>query len=140
MDVAASSRDQAPILFEAVEQFSRHVDHPNLVFRHLEIRLCPDRTEPTLIARHFRVLPAEGPRLHGLAPSLCIRDEAQAVGREDVYPALARALHKTPGSKLITVSTAGQGVDSPLGQIRNRALALPSVRRRGAGWRCLTES
>jgi phage terminase large subunit-like protein len=130
--VAASSRDQARILFEAAERFARPLDHEHLVFRHLEIRWCPDPDEPTVFTRHFRVLPAEGPRLHGLTPTLLVWDEAQAVTREDVYPALASALHKSPGSKLCTVSTAGQGVESPLGLIRTRALALPYVSRRGA--------
>ncbi len=130
--VAASSRDQARILFEAAERFARPLDHPNLTFRHLEIRWCPHPNEPTVFTRHFRVLPAEGPRLHGLTPTLMIWDEAQAVTRDDVFPALASALHKAPGSKLVTVSTAGQGLESPLGRIRIRALALPSVRRRGA--------
>jgi hypothetical protein len=46
--------------------------------------------------------------------------------------ALASALHKRPGAQLVTISTAGQGTDSPLGQLRARALALPDVRRRGA--------
>jgi phage terminase large subunit-like protein len=130
--VAASSKDQARILFEAAAEAARRVDHPNVVHRHLEMRFCPDPDEPTVFTRHFRVLPAEGPRLHGLSPTLMVWDEAQAVTRDDVYPALASALHKTPGSKLVTITTAGQGVESPLGQIRTRALALPSVKRRGA--------
>ena len=130
--VAASSRDQARILFEAAETFARTSEIPELVFRHLELRWCPDPDEATRFTRFFRVLPAEGPRLHGLIPSLMIWDEAQAVTREDVYPALASALHKTPGAKLITVSTAGQGVESPLGQLRTRAMALPTVVTHGA--------
>ena len=130
--VAASSRDQARILFEAAETFARTSEIPELVFRHLELRWCPDPDEATRFTRFFRVLPAEGPRLHGLIPSLMIWDEAQAVTREDVYPALASALHKTPGAKLITVSTAGQGVESPLGQLRTRAMALPTVVTQGA--------
>ena len=130
--VAASSKDQARILYETAVGFARQLDHPHLVFRHLELRWCEDPTEPTNFSRLVRVLPAEGPRLHGLTPTLMVWDEAQAVTREDVYPALASALHKTPGSKLVTISTAGMGVDSPLGQIRARGLALPEVRRRGA--------
>jgi phage terminase large subunit-like protein len=87
---------------------------------------------PTDFSRYLRVLPAEGPKLHGLTPTLMVWDEAQAVSRDDVYPALASALHKTPGSKLVTISTAGQGVESPLGQMHRRALALQSVKHRGA--------
>lgn len=113
--VAASSRDQARILHEAAERFARPLGDENLVFRHLEMRWCPDPREPTVFTRHFRVLPAEGPRLHGLTPSLMIWDEAQAVTREDVYPALASALHKTPGSKLVTVSNGRAGRREPAG-------------------------
>jgi phage terminase large subunit-like protein len=127
--VAASSRDQARILFEAAEHFARELADPRLVFRHLELRYCEDPDEPTVFTRHFRVLPAEGPRLHGLDPTLLVWDEAQAVVREDVYPALASSLHKTPGAKLVTISTAGMR-HSPLERIRTRALALPDVKRR----------
>lgn len=35
---------------------------------------------------------------------------------------------KERGSKLIVISTAGQGADSPLGRLRSRALALPEVK------------
>lgn len=39
---------------------------------------------------------------------------------------------KRPGAKLVTISTAGVGADSPLGRLRARALAQPSVSRDGA--------
>lgn len=128
----AASVPQARILFESAADFARRLDHPNIVFRHLELRWCPDPDEPTVFSRHMRVLGAEGPRLHGLAPTLAVLDELQAVSRPDIYPALASALHKRPDSKLVVISTAGQGVDSPLGQLRQRALGLPEVKRRGA--------
>jgi hypothetical protein len=57
-----------------------------------------------------------------------ILDELQAVTREDIYAALGSALHKRPDSKLVIISTAGQGVDTPLGQLRQRALGLPEVK------------
>jgi phage terminase large subunit-like protein len=130
--VAAASAAQARILFEAAQTFARRLALPEFVYRRLELRWCPNPEKATRFTRFFRVLPAEGPRLHGLTPTLCVWDEAQAVTRDDVYPALASALHKAPGSKLITISTAGQGLESPLGQIRSRALALPSVKTSGA--------
>lgn len=128
----AASVPQARIAFEAAADFARRLDHPNVVFRHLELRWCEDPDEPTVFSRHMRVLGAEGPRLHGLSPSLMVLDELQAVTRTDIYPALASALHKSPQSKLIVISTAGSGVDSPLGALRQRALGLGSVHRRGA--------
>jgi phage terminase large subunit-like protein len=127
----ASSRDQARILFQYAQRFARELDHPNIVHRHLELRFCPDPSVPKVFTRFLRVLPAEAPRLYGLTPSLMLLDELQALSTDDVYVALSSALHKRPGSKLIVVSTAGQGAESPLGRLRRRALGLPEVKSRG---------
>jgi phage terminase large subunit-like protein len=97
-----------------------------------ELRWCEDPDEPTVFSRHMRVLGAEGPRLHGLSPTLMVLDELQAITRTDIYPALASALHKSPQSKFIVISTAASGVESPLGALRQRALGLGSVHQRGA--------
>ena len=51
--------------------------------------------------RHLRVLGAEAPRLHGLTPTLMFLDELQAIAHDDIYLALATALHKHPDSKLV---------------------------------------
>jgi phage terminase large subunit-like protein len=128
---AASSRDQARLLHSYAVKFARELDDPHVVHRHLELRWCPDPDEPKVFTRFLRVLPAEAPRLFGLTPSLMILDELQALDTEDVYIALSSALHKRPDSKLIVVSTAGQGATSPLGRLRRRALALPDVKRKG---------
>jgi phage terminase large subunit-like protein len=128
----ASSRAQAAILFEAALDFARRLAHENIVERYLELRWCEDPDRPTVFSRQMRVLAADGPKIHGLSPTLMILDELQAVTRADLYPALASALHKRPDSKLVTISTAGSGADSPLGALRQRALGLRSVKRRGA--------
>jgi phage terminase large subunit-like protein len=129
---AAASREQARILFEAAQRYARTLDHPNVVFRHLELRWCEDPGEPKVFSRFMRVLAADAPRLHGLNFSLAILDELQAHANDEVYVALHSALHKQPDAKMIVISTAGQGADSPLGRLRARALALPSVKRSGA--------
>lgn len=85
-----------------------------------------------MFSRHLRVLAADAPRLHGLTPSLAIIDELHAHPSDDVYLAMRTAMLKRPGSKLLVISTAGQGADSPLGRLRGRALAQPSIRRTGA--------
>jgi phage terminase large subunit-like protein len=128
---AASSREQARILFEAAAGFARVLEHPAIVDRHLELRYCPNRGVPRVFTRFMRVLAANAPRLHGLQPTLMIVDELHAHPTDEVYIALSTALVKHPGSKLLTISTAGQGTDSPLGQLRARALAQPQVSRRG---------
>lgn len=129
---AAASREQARIVFEYAAAFARALGHPHVVDRHLELRWCPDPRRPRVFTRHLRVLSADAPRLHGLTPSLAIVDELHAHPNEQVYLALLTALAKRPGSKLVTISSAGQGASSPLGRLRARALALPSVKRSGA--------
>lgn len=129
---AASSREQARILYEAALMFARELEHPNIVVRHLELRWCDNPSEPNVFSRHLRVLAADAPKLHGLTPSLAIIDELHAHPDDEVYLALRTATLKRQDSRLITISTAGQGADSPLGRLRARALGQPSVKRRGA--------
>jgi phage terminase large subunit-like protein len=126
----AASVPQARILYEAAAAFARELDHPNIVYRHHELRWCPDPEQPTNFTRHLRVLGAEAPRLHGLSPTLMFLDELQAISHDDIYLALATALHKNPASKLVITSTAAGGADTPLGRLRRRALS-GEVRRRG---------
>jgi phage terminase large subunit-like protein len=129
---AASSREQARILYEAAAAFARRFEDEHLVVRQLELRYCDDPDEPNVFSRHLRVLAADAPRLHGLTPSLAIIDELHAHPSDDVYLAMRTAMLKRTGSKLLVISTAGQGADSPLGRLRGRALAQPSIRRTGA--------
>jgi phage terminase large subunit-like protein len=110
----------------------RTLDHPNLVVRHHELRYCEDPEIAKVFSRHLRVLAADAPRLHGLTPTLAIIDELHAHADDSVYLAMKTAQLKRPGSKLIVISTAGAGADSPLGRLRSRALAQPHVTRRGA--------
>jgi phage terminase large subunit-like protein len=128
---AAASREQARILYEYAAGYARALGHPNIVDRHLELRWCPDPRQPRVFTRHLRVLAADAPRLHGLTYGLAIVDELHAHPNDQVYLALLTALAKQPGAKLIVISSAGQGADSPLGRVRARALAQPDVRCRG---------
>src|SRR4051812_34266102 len=64
--VAASSREQARIIFEIAAGFVRTLDHPNLIVRHHELRYCENPEIPKVFDRHMRVLAADAPRLHGL--------------------------------------------------------------------------
>jgi phage terminase large subunit-like protein len=77
--------------------------------------------------RHPLVLSCDG-----LTPTLAIIDELHAHADDSVYLAMKTAQLKRPGSKLIVISTAGAGADSPLGRLRSRALAQLHVTRKGA--------
>jgi phage terminase large subunit-like protein len=128
---AAASREQARILYEYAAQYARTLADENIVDRHLELRWCPDPRYPRVFTRHLRVLAADAPRLHGLTYGLAIVDELHAHPNDQVYLALLTALAKQPGAKMITISSAGQGADSPLGRLRARGMAQPTVTRRG---------
>jgi phage terminase large subunit-like protein len=130
---AAAGRKQAAILYEAAAAFARVLDHPNIIDRHLELRWCADPAKPRVFERHLRVLAADARQLHGLMkPSLVIVDEMHAHPDDEVYVTLRSAMLKVPGSKLVCISSAGQGADTPLGRLRTRAFAQPSVVRKGS--------
>jgi phage terminase large subunit-like protein len=120
--IAASSREQARIVFEYAREVAYQLDD-RVVIRHLELR-----TE----TGYLRVLASDAPKLHGLTPTLAVIDELQAARDDDVYLAMRLAMQKRPGAKMIVISTAGQGAETPLGKLRARALAAPQVSRRGA--------
>jgi phage terminase large subunit-like protein len=121
---AASSRDQARVIFEAARTFAEHpAIRSRFLLRHLELR-TPDG--------HLRVLPSDAPKVHGLTPSLSILDEYHTHPNDDLYLALRTALLKRPGARLVTISTAPESAATPLGILRARALAQPNVKRRGA--------
>lgn len=122
--VAAASRDQARVVFEYARDVAMHpAVADEIVVRHLELRR-PDG--------YLRVLASDAPKLHGLTPSLAIVDELHAFRDGDVYLALRTAMLKRPGSRMVTISTAGQGAETPLGQLRARSLGQPAVSHRGA--------
>lgn len=122
--VAAASRDQARVLYEAARDFASHpaIADP-LTLRHLELRVE---------GGHVRVLASDAPKAHGLTPSLAIVDELHAHRDAELYLALRTAMLKRRDARMVTISTAGSGADSALGRLRARALAAPVVRRRGA--------
>ena len=129
---AAASREQARILFEAADRYARQLNDDHVVHRHLELRWCDDPDQSKVFSRHLRVLAADAPRLHGLTPTLAVIDELHAHRDDEVYLALKTAALKTPGARLVVISTAGQGADTPLGRLRARALGQPDVHTDGA--------
>ena len=123
--VAAASREQATVVFAYAKAMAEHpAVADQLLVRHLELR-ARDGGRLTVLASDARLL-------HGLTPSLVVVDELHAHKSAEVYIALRTAMLKRPGSRMATISTAGSGAESPLGVLRARCLALPSVKRRGA--------
>jgi len=124
--IGAASRDQARIAFERMRGFAQHPAlDGELTIRHLELR---NPESDGLL----RVVPSDGPRVHGLSSTLYIADEVWSWPDAGLLEAMTTGLVKRPDSKLLAISTAAAQLDSPLGRMRARALAQPSVQRKGA--------
>ncbi len=125
--IGAASRDQARICFERMRGFAQHPALEDLLtVRHLELRHEDG-------GGLLRVVPSDGPRVHGLSSSLYIGDEVWAWPvNGELLEAMQTGLIKRPDSKLLAISTAAAHLDSPLGRLRARALAQPTAKRKGA--------
>jgi len=122
--VAASSREQARILWESAAEFARHPSiEARITVRHLELRVP---------SGYLRVLAADALKIHGLTPSLMILDEYHAHPDDSVYLALRTALLKRSDARMVTISTAPADAATPLGRLRTRALAQPNIKRTGS--------
>jgi phage terminase large subunit-like protein len=122
--VGAASREQASVLFDVAREMAQHPEIAPLV----EITRREIRTERGWL----RVIAADGPKQHGLILDLAIVDELHAHRHDELYVALRTAMQKRAGAKMLTISTAGARLDSPLGELRERCLKLPKVKREGA--------
>ena len=69
---------------------------------------------------------------HGLILDMAIVDELHAHAKRDLYDALRTTMLKRPEAKMVTISTAGATVDTPLGELYERARKLPRVTTDGA--------
>lgn len=124
--IGAASRDQARIAFERMRGFAQHPALDGLlVIRHLELRHEDG-------AGLLRVVPCDGPRVHGLSSTLYVGDELWAWPDGALLEAMQTGLVKRRDSKLLAISTAAAQLDSPLGRLRTRALAQRSATRKGA--------
>jgi hypothetical protein len=122
--VGAASREQASVLFDIARGMAQHPEVAPLV----EVTRREIRTSTGWL----KVIAADGPCQHGLIVDLAIVDELHAHRHDELYIALRTSLQKRPGARMITISTAGARVETPLGRLRDRALKLPKVKRDGA--------
>ena len=121
--VGAASREQASVLFDVAREMAQHPEVAPLV----EVTRREIRTGTGWL----RVIAADGPRQHGLIVDLAIVDELHAHKHDELYIALRTAMQKRAGARMVTISTAGARIDTPLGALRERAMKL-KVERDGA--------
>lgn len=126
--VAAASREQAMILYDAAAGFIRR--SPGLARRlkaqggYRMIRTLDD-------AGRIRVLAADVDTADGVRPTLALVDELHRHRSAALYGVFRDGLGPRAG-RMITISTAGDHEGSPLGQMRTAARQLELRQRRGA--------
>jgi phage terminase large subunit-like protein len=121
--IGASSRDQAGILFR---QAQRLVQRAELE----EFRVLPGYREVRYGLGRLRVLAADAATADGVIPTLALVDELHRHPSGDLYGVFRDGLGPRNG-RMITISTAGARMESPLGELRAKAHALPNFRRVG---------
>lgn len=130
--VAAASRDQATILFDQAAGFVRRSEQ-------LQLRLDVKRGYRQIRIRsqvgRIRVLASDVDTADGVIPTLAMVDELHRHRSADLYGVFRDGLGPR-GGRMITISTAGDDEESPLGLMRRAAYRLPVVGRDGAHRRC----
>ena len=126
--VAAASREQAMILFDAAAGFIRRSPW-------LARKLKPQRGNRLIRNREdsgrIRVLAADVDTADGVRPTLALVDELHRHRSAALYGVFRDGLAPRDG-RMITISTAGEHEGSPLGQLRAAARKLENRHREGA--------
>ena len=132
--IAAASRDQATILYDQAAGFVRRTEalHARLDvkrgYREIRRRNGPGR---------IRVLASDVDTADGVIPTLAMVDELHRHRSADLYGVFRDGLGPR-GGRMVTISTAGDDEDSPLGRMRTAAYELPYVTHDGAHRRCVS--
>jgi len=124
--IGAASRDQARILFKqaaGLVRRSKMTDMFDVKSGYGEIRLAGDKDGPRI-----RVLAADANTADGVIPTLALVDELHRHPSGALYGVFNDGLGPRNG-RMITISTAGANLDSPLGMLRAKAHLMPGFER-----------
>jgi phage terminase large subunit-like protein len=123
--VAAASRDQAGVLLKQARGFIRRSEwlQARMTLKQREINSLRDDGR-------IRILAADADTADGVIPTLALVDELHRHKSADLYGVFRDGLGPRNG-QLITISTAGDYEDSPLGRMREAAYRL-NVEQTGA--------
>ncbi len=124
--VVAASRDQAAILLRQAHGLIRR--SPALTSR--LITKQREIVNPQTDGR-IRVLASDSDTVDGQLPTLALVDELHRHKSADLYGILRDGIGPRRG-QLVSISTAGDDTESPLGMLRAAAHALPEMHHDGA--------
>lgn len=124
--IAAASRDQAQIMLRQAQGFIHRSPALQRILqtKQREISHLKD-------GGRVRVLASDVDTADGVIPTLALVDELHRHKSSDLYGVFLDGLGPRDG-QLVTISTAGDDHESPLGQLRTKAYALPGMKQDGA--------
>jgi phage terminase large subunit-like protein len=124
--IAAASRDQAAIVLRQARGFITRSEPLQRLMKmqKREINSLVDEGR-------IRVLASDEDTADGVIPTLAIVDELHRHKTSALYGVFRDGLGPRQG-QMITISTAGDDLESPLGQMRAAATTLPGLERDGA--------
>lgn len=121
--VGASSREQARILYDEAAGLIRRSgwvdDQVKIQGGYLRILNKSD-------SGFIKVLAADANTADGVIPTLALIDELHRHKSGDLYAVFRDGLGPRQG-QMVTISTAGDDLDSPLGKTRAQARAIPGI-------------
>lgn len=126
--IGASSRDQAAILYQQARGF---VSRSKWLQKHVVVRGGSYEIRSSRDLGSLRVLAADANTADGVIPTLALVDELHRHKNSDLYAVFRDGLGPRHG-QMITISTAGDDENSPLGQLRQAAHKLPDQVQDGA--------
>lgn len=126
--VGASSREQARILYDEAAGLIRRSEW---VDERVKVQAGYLRILNRSDSGFIKVLAADANTADGVIPTLALIDELHRHKTGDLYAVFRDGLGPRNG-QMVTISTAGDDLDSPLGKTRAQARALPGLIREGA--------
>lgn len=126
--LAAAARDQAARMLEQAGGFVRRTPYLD---KHFKLQLYGNKR---IIGRKtgslIRAIAADAHTADGEIPTLVCVDELHRHKSSELYGVLRDKCAKRQG-QILSISTAGDSEESPLGRLRTKALSLPSALRNG---------
>jgi phage terminase large subunit-like protein len=124
--IAASSREQAGIILKQARKFINGSPDLRRLFE-MNKREIQSLTDEGVV----KVLASDVDTADGVIPTLAIVDELHRHKSADLYGVFRDGLGPRDG-RMITISTAGDDSESPLGQMRAKAYGLATLDQQGA--------
>lgn len=126
--IGASSKDQASILYRQAQGF---VNRSKWLQKHVVVRGGTREIRSARDLGSLRVLAADADTADGVIPTLALVDELHRHKNSDLYAVFRDGLGPRAG-QMITISTAGDDENSPLGRLRQAAHEIADQVREGS--------